>query len=629
MVQPVCHEHRCRGFIYGYVCPIRPGFLKIGYVKDGANNNNTTVAVVPPTNKKRQRQKQRRHADPVNYRLACWEADCRQPVMKVFQVEITCPAVERIESLVHITLQDCRRVQSPPCEPCRQRSKHGTGGHHKEWFEMDVDAARHVVDMWARFANQPAYDSLGRLVHFWWTQADRDILRLAAYGSALGWLATVPDLEVEYRRQVLAKHFNVSSSSLINEAVSPSGGVGYCCVGDGVVVLGGAAGRALGRVGQVVGVAERPVVVGVVEYKFHRRCRVGAREVEKFIFNRVKYHAIYVDNIEFYGTFNPSNDDIASGKLAPKQNGFVHEQLRLYDANVNATTLSQQVMNYYTEDQVPVLTSLVQNFVTFNYWHSAIPGPTDPNRLALVAGSSFGHGQNDAAFTAKGFNETSIFQSLTEGGYTWKNYHNPADKNVVDLDNFYVDASAGDLPNFSIINPSCCGVDTTSMHPTGLVSLGEGLIKDVYDAVRGGPQWNETLFIVTYDETGGFHDHVASPLAPRPDGFTYTATTPAGQDYTFDFDRLGDRTPTFLISPWVNKAFVEGKGRNAAGETVSYSATSILRTLGYLFDFAPYNPRVEWSPSFEGLINTEARTDAIDELPEANPFRVKARKFRK
>lgn len=358
-------------------------------------------------------------------------------------------------------------------------------------------------------------------------------------------------------------------------------------------------------------------------------------------------HAIYGNNIEFYGTFNPSNDDIASGKLAPKQNGFVHEQLRLYDASVNATTLSEQVMNYYTESQVPVLTSLVQNFVTFNYWHSAIPGPTDPNRLALVAGSSFGHGQNDAAFTAKGFNETSIFQSLTENGYSWKNYHDPAggtgpeaswfqwtydaglDGNVVDLDNFYTDAAAGDLPHFSIINPSCCGVDTTSMHPTGLVSLGEGLIKDVYDAVRGGPQWNETLFIVTYDETGGFHDHMAPPLAPRPDDLTYTATTPAGQDYTFDFDRLGGRMPTFLISPWVDKAFVEGLGRNAAGETVSYSATSILRTLGYLFDFEPYNPRVEWSPSFEALIKTGARTDTIDELPEANPFRVKAKKFRK
>lgn len=85
-------------------------------------------------------------------------------------------------------------------------------------------------------------------------------------------------------------------------------------------------------------------------------------------------HAVYGNNIEFYGTFNPDNEDILSGKLVAHQQGFVHEQLRLYDSSENWTLLSQQVMNYYTEEQVPVLTSLVQNFVTFNYWHSAIPG---------------------------------------------------------------------------------------------------------------------------------------------------------------------------------------------------------------------------------------------------------------
>lgn len=262
--------------------------------------------------------------------------------------------------------------------------------------------------------------------------------------------------------------------------------------------------------------------------------------------------------------------------------------------------------------------------------------------MAIVAGSSFGHGVNDAAFTAKGFNETSIFQSLTENGYDWRNYHDPAggtgpeaqwfqwtydaglDDQVVNLDQFYVDAAAGNLTHFSLINPSCCGVGTTSMHPTGLVSDGEGLIKDVYDALRASAQWDETLFIITYDESGGFHDHVAPPLAPEPDNLTYTATTPAGKDYTFHFNRLGGRMPTLLVSPWVERAHVEGKGTNAAGETVSYSATSILRTLGYLFDFEPYNDRVEWSPSFEHLITNHLRC-SINELPEARPFRPRAR----
>ncbi|KAK3311714.1 phosphoesterase [Chaetomium strumarium] len=351
-------------------------------------------------------------------------------------------------------------------------------------------------------------------------------------------------------------------------------------------------------------------------------------------------HAVYGNNFQFYGSFNPDNDAIASGRLKPTQQGFVHEQLRLYGSKVNRSTLVQQVMNYYTEEQVPVLTALVKNFVTFNHWHSAVPGPTNPNRLALVSGSSYGHGTNDATFTAKGFNQTSIFQSLTEKGHQWRNYWDPAggtgpeaswfqwtydaglSSNVVNLSQFYVDAAAGNLTSLSFINPSCCGVGTTSMHPTGLISAGEALIKNVYEALRASPLWEETLFILTFDETGGFHDHVPPPLAPRPDNLTYTASTPSGGKYTFPFNRLGGRIPTLLISPWVSKGHVEQQAANAAGEVVSYSATSILRTLGYLFDFEPYNPRVEWSPSFAHLINSKARKNTPTALPDANPFRA-------
>ncbi|PWY88887.1 phosphoesterase superfamily protein [Aspergillus sclerotioniger CBS 115572] len=350
-------------------------------------------------------------------------------------------------------------------------------------------------------------------------------------------------------------------------------------------------------------------------------------------------HAVYGNNFEFYGTFNPENSDIARGKLIPSQEGFVQEQLRLYSADANRTKLSTQVMNYYTEDQVPVLTTLVQNYVAFNHWHSDIPGPTDPNRAALVSGTSYGHGDNDDAFSEHAFPQRSIFQQLTETGHSWINYYDTAggtgpdagffnwtyatsntDK-IQPLANFYTDAAAGSLPEFTYINPSCCGVGTNSMHPSGLISDGEKLIKDVYDALRAGPQWNETLFILSFDETGGFHDHVPPPLAPRPDNLTYTATAPSGESYTFEFNRLGGRIPTLLISPWVGKGYVEQKGMTVEGKTVSYSASSILRTLGYLWDFKPFTPRVEYAPSFEHLIQKRARNDTPTTLPTPVPFR--------
>ncbi|KAJ5648197.1 Phosphoesterase [Penicillium lividum] len=349
-------------------------------------------------------------------------------------------------------------------------------------------------------------------------------------------------------------------------------------------------------------------------------------------------HAVTGNTMEFYSDWTPDNKLIAEGKLTPNNNGFIHEQIYKYGSKANKTLLAKQVMNYYTEEEVPVLTSLVQNFVSFNHWHSDVAGPTDPNRFALVAGTTAGHGSNDDSFGTYAFTQRSIFQQLGETNHTWLNYWDTAggtgpeahwfawtkttdsqDK-VVPMTQFYTDAANGSLPEFSYLNPSCCGVGTTSMHDSGLISDGEAFIKKVYDSLRSGPQWNETLFVLTFDETGGFHDHVPPPLAARPDNLTYTETSPNGESYTYEFNRLGGRIPTFLISPWISKGFVEQKGTNNVGKTVSYSATSLLRTLGYLWDFAPFNPRVDEAASFDHLILSSLREDVPSALPSAVSF---------
>lgn len=84
-------------------------------------------------------------------------------------------------------------------------------------------------------------------------------------------------------------------------------------------------------------------------------------------------------------------------------------------------------------------------------------------------------------------------------------------------------------------------------HPDHSVREGERLMKNVYEALRKSPKWNETLFIITYDEHGGFYDHVSPPQEGVP--------SPDGKDniYGFDFKRLGLRVPTILISPWIEK----------------------------------------------------------------------------
>ena len=85
-------------------------------------------------------------------------------------------------------------------------------------------------------------------------------------------------------------------------------------------------------------------------------------------------HAVTGNNMEFYGQWTPDNNAIADGSLLPANQGFITEQIHNYGSSVNVSELAIQVMNYYTEEQVPVMTSLVQNFLTFNHWHSDLAG---------------------------------------------------------------------------------------------------------------------------------------------------------------------------------------------------------------------------------------------------------------
>jgi phospholipase C len=315
--------------------------------------------------------------------------------------------------------------------------------------------------------------------------------------------------------------------------------------------------------------------------------------------------------------------------------GFVTEQSVAYDT-LNKTRAAE-VLNYYTQDQIRVFGTIAENFVLFDRWFAAVPGPTNPNRAYLTSGTSYGHGKNDNAFNVYGLPQRSIFQQLSENNITWMNYQNSTTgpglgfnpdaafynwtytsgaykTNIAPLDQFYADAKAGSLPQFTYINPECCSYQ--SFHPPSPITLGENFIKGIYEAVRGSPQWEETLFILTFDEHGGFGDHVPPPVnIPAGDDLSYTEEAPDGKNMTFNFKRLGVRVPTLLISPWVGKGVVEKKGSNNGGE---YTHTSILKFLQNLWGLDTLTPRVAYSSTFEHLITDDLRTNTPATLP--NPF---------
>ncbi|EYE99314.1 putative phosphatidylglycerol specific phospholipase [Aspergillus ruber CBS 135680] len=336
-------------------------------------------------------------------------------------------------------------------------------------------------------------------------------------------------------------------------------------------------------------------------------------------------HSIAGGNMQIYGYDHPSSDD------APDMRGFVTEQIRSYpDANKKRAA---EVINYYTPEHIPVFNAMAENFVLFDRWFASVPGPTNPNRAYLTSGTSHGHGENDNDFLTSSLPQKSVFEQLSDAGISWINYSNTsgflpdaqfyewtaksgkADTNVKPLDQFYKDAASGSLPQFTWINPECCSY--MSFHPPSPINMGEGFIKSVYEAVRNSPQWNETLFVLTFDEHGGFADHVSPPEnVPAGDDLTYTETAGDGKPFSFAFDRLGVRVPTVLMSPWVGKGLVQNRPIDESGD---FTHTSILKFVSELWNLDILTPRVAWSPSFKHLITNQYR-DSPSKLPEPADF---------
>lgn len=194
--------------------------------------------------------------------------------------------------------------------------------------------------------------------------------------------------------------------------------------------------------------------------------------------------------------------------------------------------------------------------------------------------------------------------------------------NVQPMDAFYRDAAAGELPAYSWINPRsgmdiATGIGSNDQHPDHDVAAGELFLKEIYEGLRASPNWNETLLVITYDEHGGFWDHVPPPGAPVPD------TKASYPDFNYTFDRLGVRIPTVLVSPLIPRGTVVSAPPAAQkpAEDSEYEATSIMATARILLgmsDAEPLTARDAWAATFEHVLSLDApRADCPMELPDA------------
>lgn len=279
------------------------------------------------------------------------------------------------------------------------------------------------------------------------------------------------------------------------------------------------------------------------------------------------------------------------------------------------------VMHYFTEAHVPAISQLARAFGVSDRWFASAPCQTWPNRFFAHTGSAGGDVNNTAEHLP--YMMPTTFERVADGGKTWRIYFHDFPQTATlgrlwwhlegfqHFDSFVEDAKTGKLPSYSFIEPRYFAdpfnrAMPNDQHPPHNVGYGDALIASVYNAVRNGPGWENTLLIITYDEHGGCYDHVfpgpaVSPGGPFPDGY--------------QFDGYGVRVPAVIVSPYVSA----GKIIRPDG-LVPFDHTTIFRTLQDVFDLhkGPLTPRTASAPSLVDYLSdapTNLGPASIDVTP--------------
>ena len=301
-------------------------------------------------------------------------------------------------------------------------------------------------------------------------------------------------------------------------------------------------------------------------------------------------------NTQLYSTVDPPDNAFRTAPfmVAPWNNpkpaqaatmdGFVQDYCNNFVAtNGRKPTFDEYrvIMDSFSSDQLPVLSTLAQQFAVYDAWHCSVPSQTLTNR-------SFFHASTSSGFTVNvpytkwvtQNDQPTIFNRLQDAGRTWRVYYDETQivpmtalihaqqlfpywlSNFATMSAFYADVANGTLPDYAFIEPRMI-FNNNDYHPPapsityhGIViggisdvRAGDLLAHQIYSAVRqsstaSGSNALNTLLLLTFDEHGGCYDHVAPPAAISPE-----VLQPEGEKGFF-FNRLGVRVPAIAISAY-------------------------------------------------------------------------------
>ena len=273
-----------------------------------------------------------------------------------------------------------------------------------------------------------------------------------------------------------------------------------------------------------------------------------------------------------------SRDQVNGGA----NDGFVREHYASLVEEGLPPEAADQVMGYHRRAHIPILYSLADEFVLCQQWFCSVLGPTWPNRLYLHSAQSNGRMNNDfPEDQVNGFTWPTIYDRLSDAGIEWKSYYSDLPflflwgglraqgTRFAPVAQFVDDARSGRLPAVCSVEPVFIADAANDDHPPHDIMRGQAFLSTILHALAEGPQWERSMVIITYDEHGGFFDHVAPP-------------TVEDERSADGFGQLGVRVPGLVISPYAHRGFTS---------STLYEHSSVAAFLEWLFGLEPLTVR--------------------------------------
>jgi phospholipase C len=272
------------------------------------------------------------------------------------------------------------------------------------------------------------------------------------------------------------------------------------------------------------------------------------------------------------------------------------------DGFVAAQRGAESTMGYYDAEDLPYYWNLAEEFVLFDRFFSSSSGGSTVNHVYWIAGAP---GPKPDSIPPNGLDVPTIFDSLEAAGVSWKFYiqnYDPSitfrnlkgqgdrasqviwapllsiprfiddpklSAHIVDLDEYYDDLVNGTLPAVSYLVPS-----GASEHPPGSLVSGQRFVQTLINALTRSSAWNDSAFLLAYDDWGGWYDHVAPP---QVDDFGY-----------------GFRVPALLVSPYARRGYIDH---------TELDFTSVLRFVEDNWRLRPLGDRDGRAKSFAGAMD--------------------------